>query len=495
MVVTLLLGGCSASGEDMSQSGDGQVCTPIEDILSFGDSARDTLDLTITNDKGHDIGVITWMSDTVTSMVRTASLKLYLKIALNVDFRFTVAILMTLSVILFTASVILGLTQANGYNALMFVLKLIIIYNLTINYYYFDVYVIESFEGLLSDAMMFTSFAFSDYAGVTVANICPQLVGAACDPVGMISSIFGLQSITTLSDLLFGTGITPDLNALSRITLFGAMDKQLSEFFRFGYWEAIMALAVTGTTGILWALTMLALIITYFIAVVMVVKTFLIATIARFVLYGLGPIFITFALFNQTRSLFDGWLQQLISFTLQPIFLFVFIGMFHTIFSGFTSKMYVDTNSGATEQYMTCYEGEADCVKITCTSDVLGCFGGEMWQKKVINKSSGACIQWYDLDSKSDLKWFRLCDGEGNCPEESGESPNIPIDLWNLISAIVICYLMIAMCRWVVDIANTLAQGAVTLTDVKVQGWDRLKGQVKGSINQGIGKAFRSGPK
>ena len=44
----------------------------------------------------------------------------------------------------------------------------------------------------------------------------------------------------------------------------------------------------------------------------------------------MGPIFICFLLFGITRSLFENWLRQLISYAIQPIILFtglVFISM------------------------------------------------------------------------------------------------------------------------------------------------------------------------
>ena len=513
MIAVVMLGSCSATKEEMGP--DAATCTPIENILSnikpIDPDAKSTM-FTIKDcykpllggqEKCVDKGIITWLSEKVTSMVRTASLKIYLKIALNVDFRFTVAIMMTMSVILFTASVILGLTQANGYNALMFLLKLIIIYNLTINYYYFDVYVIESFEGLISDVMMFTSFTFSDYMGMSQQQICFGVFGAACNPIDIISSVFGLQAITDLLNLLgistnAGNGIIPDI---SRLTMFGAMDQTVSKFFNFDYWKIIMTVATMGSTGIFWAIAMVALMLTYFMAVVVVVKTYLMATIARFVLYGLGPIFISFALFNQTRSLFDGWLKQLISFTLQPVFLFMFLGMFHTVLNGFSERMYTSLNSYSYQMSQFCVPPKAGdpeplgCQKgESCTPKGQGHCSDEgfVWLKKdPVGQFKGMCISWAPLDSKSNLNWYKLC-RTADCKESTIE-PAIPIDIWTLISAILVCYIMIGMCHWVVQIANTLADGVVTLSDTKIQGWDRLKGQVSGGINQGIRSAFRGG--
>jgi type IV secretory pathway VirB6-like protein len=509
MIAVVLLGSCSTKKEDMGK--EGQECTPILNILSSVQSVgkKSTGYLIYDETDKKEKGIVTWISDKVTSMVRTASLKIYLKIALNVDFRFTVAIMMTMAVILFTASVILGLTQANGYNALMFLLKLIIIYNLTINYYYFDIYVIEAFEGLISDTMMFTAFTFSDYVSMSQQQLCFGILGAACNPVEILSSVFGLQAITDLLNLLgiplnAGNGAVPNI---ARLTLFGAMDQTLSKFFNFDYWKLIMAVSTMGSTGIFWAGSMAALIIAYFTAIIVTVKTYLMATIARFVLYGLGPIFISFALFNQTRSLFDGWLKQLISFTLQPVFLFMFLGMFHTILNGFSEKMY--TTIGAYSQDMALWcptkavVGQAaptGCSERDCSNPGNGhCVGapgattGKEWLvTSPVEQYKGLCVGWGALDTKSDLNWYKLCKDK-NCTETSNIDPVIPIDIWTLISAILVCFIMVGMCHWVVQIANTLADGVVTLSDTKIQGWDRLKHQVTGGIGKGIGSIARGG--
>jgi type IV secretory pathway VirB6-like protein len=57
-------------------------------------------------------------------------------------------------------------------------------------------------------------------------------------------------------------------------------------------------------------------------------------------LFILGPIFISFALFSSTRSLFDRWIQYLITYSLQMVIVFAFfalIGLFD--FSGFFTQL------------------------------------------------------------------------------------------------------------------------------------------------------------
>lgn len=55
---------------------------------------------------------------------------------------------------------------------------------------------------------------------------------------------------------------------------------------------------------------------------------YLIYLLATTLLFGLAPIFLTFMLFERTKNLFNGWLGQLVNFSLQPVMMFSFIGFF-----------------------------------------------------------------------------------------------------------------------------------------------------------------------
>ena len=78
-------------------------------------------------------------------------------------------------------------------------------------------------------------------------------------------------------------------------------------------------------------------IILFFIALYFILMIFfqaaviyLTALIAIGMIITMGPIFICFMLFGVTRSLFENWLKQLISYAVQPIILFtglIFISM------------------------------------------------------------------------------------------------------------------------------------------------------------------------
>lgn len=58
------------------------------------------------------------------------------------------------------------------------------------------------------------------------------------------------------------------------------------------------------------------------------VRVYVISLVAKALLFGLAPIFITFILFERTKSMFTGWVNQLVNYSLQPLLLFTFLSFF-----------------------------------------------------------------------------------------------------------------------------------------------------------------------
>ena len=81
-----------------------------------------------------------------------------------------------------------------------------------------------------------------------------------------------------------------------------------------------------------WLYIILFIVALYFVVMIFFNATviYLSALIAVGMIIIMGPIFICFLLFGITRSLFENWLKQLISYAVQPIILFtglIFISM------------------------------------------------------------------------------------------------------------------------------------------------------------------------
>jgi type IV secretory pathway VirB6-like protein len=68
-------------------------------------------------------------------------------------------------------------------------------------------------------------------------------------------------------------------------------------------------------------------------------KVYAISFIVRMLLYGVAPIFIIFLLFDKTRPMFTGWLNTIVSHSLQPILYFTFLSFFLTMMMGAAKDM------------------------------------------------------------------------------------------------------------------------------------------------------------
>ena len=57
-------------------------------------------------------------------------------------------------------------------------------------------------------------------------------------------------------------------------------------------------------------------------------EVYCLSILARAILLGVGPIFFGFMMFKKTMVIFKNWVNQLVSFSLQPIFMFAFLSFF-----------------------------------------------------------------------------------------------------------------------------------------------------------------------
>lgn len=109
---------------------------------------------------------------------------------------------------------------------------------------------------------------------------------------------------------------------------FASLDALIANVLSARMLVTLLATAFTGGYGIV-ILLLLALSLGSLLRVVMsAVWIYLMGLVLKMLLLALSPIFISFLLFDRTRHLFDGWLNQLVNACLQPIFVFVFLAFF-----------------------------------------------------------------------------------------------------------------------------------------------------------------------
>ena len=90
----------------------------------------------------------------------------------------------------------------------------------------------------------------------------------------------------------------------------------------------IIAAFFTGGIGLIIALSVFIMAVCLIMATIRAMHIFISSAIAIIIYIFISPIIIPLVLFERTKSIFDTWLSQLISFTLSPIVLFAYLAIF-----------------------------------------------------------------------------------------------------------------------------------------------------------------------
>ncbi len=442
-ILLVLISSCAADEGELSDE-DLKACTDIAEVFR----AEQNTDYKVIgiDVNGTRVGIISWIVDNIGSIITSATSNMFQSISEDDEYRAIIGICITLAIMFYSGSIMLGLAQLSPYSGFMFLLKVICVYNFAVNWDDFLFYVVETIEAFISDAVSLASKTFTGFDGFSESDV--------------------------------GLSVT-------RITVIGEMDKMLSILWDFRMFKIVLALAFTGLTGAFWAVALFAFIIMYFLAVLEIIKIYLLAFIGRYVLYALGPIFLTFLLFNQTKSLFNGWMKMLISFALQPVFLFIFVGLFMSVIASFMNSIYIEDLR-------------------TPINLVQGQGGTTSGASLTI--PANACVKYEVLDDTpfGKVNWWRICTKTSetvvDCKTDDWLKSAIDLDIWMLLASVIICYMMFSLTSWVVGVADNLAGGAMALSNTQLQGIPQIKSAVTGGISQGfkgmmqnMGKAPRGG--
>ena len=98
--------------------------------------------------------------------------------------------------------------------------------------------------------------------------------------------------------------------------------------FSLKFFVMILSTTFTSIAGPVFAFMLVLCGIGIIRSVIGAVVTYFKVMIALSFLLGMAPLFIPFALFAETKKIFQGWLQQVIGLILQPIMLFAFLSFF-----------------------------------------------------------------------------------------------------------------------------------------------------------------------
>lgn len=314
--------------------------------------------------------------------------------------------LITIAIILFGFVYMAGLSQVTHKEFLQLVFKacFVIVFISPTSWHFFQ----ETFFVLFVEGVdIMIELTSGQLAGV----IAPASGGNAAKditPVGLALSNPGIYDIT----------LEPGAKST-----FAFLDRTVSRFFTKETNYKILALFATFPMGWVYAVMIYAGMAFFIFALVKAVMTYIMSIIAIAFLLMVAPLFIPFILFSRTKDLFDNWIKQLMSFALQPILLFIVLGVFNIFVY---SIFYVLLN------YFVCW----DCIV-------------EIKLSNLMDGLADICMVY------SYVPW--AFDSEDPIGERVAK---MPVNFILVLAFLLFCHAMLRFTGWAVSVAGSLTIGA-----------------------------------
>lgn len=159
--------------------------------------------------------------------------------------------------------------------------------------------------------------------GIIVALISP---GAWAFFNGTVVTFFNQGTddlITQFSSIAVGGVAAPP-----GLPPFAVLDDAVSKAVSAKMAITLMAIFATGPYGIIIGLILVMALGSFMKSMLNALWVYMMSLVLKTLLFGMAPIFLCCLLFNRTRHLFDGWLNQIINASLQPVLLFAFFAFF-----------------------------------------------------------------------------------------------------------------------------------------------------------------------
>jgi type IV secretion system protein VirB6 len=336
----------------------------------------------------------------ITDVVRTTSKTVFEKIINDSSFKKVVTATMTLFVVFYGITIALGIAQPNALELVTRIVKMAIIFFLLTSWTNFQEIVVSFFESLTND----------------------------------------LTTIMTSAVVATASGTDTKVTAMD---VFNFIDEQvLGLLLSVRFATIIGAIMTSGGIGIIIALMLASTVLSYLWTIIVSVQIFIMAAIARSLLYAISPIFLIFLLFKQTTPLFEGWLKQLINFSLQPVFLIGFMAFFNGVFFNYIDTMF-------DPDYKICYSSK--------NADTSG---------QTFKLSTFIITPKYNVMNET-LK------GEKSVPLSQ------VLDIFTLFVVIMLGTIMVKMNQWAVQAAAQLSEGGISFTQTMGSNSKMVQGATK----------------
>lgn len=353
----------------------------------------------VNNGAAFDVGVVTYLALKIKENVLDSAQQVFEKITGDENYKNILNGMSLLFVMFYGAAIALGLVQMSQADLVIRVVKLGFIYAL-----------LASWDDFFELAASFFEAIANDLTGVMTSAITGSDI-ASQDVLGFID------------------------------------DKVLPFLFSPKFAVTIGAISTAGTAaGPMLAMLLLSVVLAYLWSLVIGVQIFILSAIARALLYAVAPVFIIMLLFQQTKSLFDAWLKQLINFSLQPVLLVSFMAFFNGIFFNFLDNLFK-------EKYRVCFVPEAASGSVTKLST---------WK-----------IEYFDLVSQDNFVEVPVTQA---------------MSVFNLFIVLILAFTMVKMNQWVVQAASQLTEGGLSFGGT-MGAWQGTQQKISQGFSTGLRRA------
>jgi type IV secretory pathway VirB6-like protein len=209
---------------------------------------------------------------------------------------------------------------------------------------------------------------------------------------------------------------------------FSFLNQTMTRFFTKETIMKILGLFSAFPIGFIMGILMFVGMIFFFFAIMKAMLLYLISIIMVALLLFVAPIFITFLLFDKTKGNFDKWIKQLMSFSLQPILLFSVLAIFNVFIF---SAMYTILS------YNVCWQCLVE-VDLPLSEFLQNAFG---------NFDKFCMMSGY-------APW-----GMDGGQEIGVKLAKTPVGLFMVFIFFIICNAMLQFLEWAVEVAGTLTAG------------------------------------
>lgn len=349
-------------------------------------------------------GIISTIFNDIRAVTQTISVYIFFNIASNESFRFVVFMSVVLYIMIYGIMFLFGMVRLTLYDFFIRMVKLGIIYWLLGGDIVGDVIGGGELINLLDLYVMLLSF-FNDGTDFIITEITKIIVTGG--------TFYNFDSITPLG--IVDDVIASSLSAKMLVTI-------LATFF-------------TGPYGVVFAILLVMSLSSLFKAVLAAIWVYIMGFVLRSLLIALSPIFISFILFQRTRPIFDGWLNQLVNASLQPIFLFIFFAFFVAL---------IKVSLANILSTPVCWTEWSDSVRGTP-------FAVHFWRFNVLNSSG----QWEPYGGEWDFNGAA-----------TASSPTFPLDVMHILIFFFLAQLVGRFNHIVIMIASDIAGASTNLASM-----------------------------